>query len=86
MASKHHQTRASIRHRGQSIGPELGGPGGLRRWTRLRWMLRIWRWWGGNFEQHAKLQKAALGLGSDDRISSSACASADLGPAVQGVQ
>jgi hypothetical protein len=49
-------------------------------------MLRIWRWWGGNFEQHAKLQKAALALGSDDRISSSAYASADLGPAVEGVQ
>jgi hypothetical protein len=26
MASKHHQTWASIRHRGRSIGPELGGP------------------------------------------------------------
>jgi len=41
MASKHHQTWASIRHKGQPIGPELGAPGSLRRWTRLRWMLRI---------------------------------------------
>jgi hypothetical protein len=50
-------------------------------------MLRIWRWWGARiFEQRAKLQKAALALGSDDRISCSACDSADLGPAVEGVR
>jgi len=39
----------------------------------------------GVFEQRAKLQKAALALGSDDRISCSACVSADLGPAIESV-
>jgi hypothetical protein len=79
MASKHHQTWASIRHKGQSIGPEFAevdevdgccgyGAGGV-----------------GVFQQRAKLQKAALALGSDDRISCSACVSADLGPAVESV-
>jgi hypothetical protein len=85
MASKHHQTWASIRHRGQSIGPELGALvvcGGGRGCDGCCG-------YGvggvGVFEQRAKLQKAALALGSDDRISCSACVSADLGPAIESV-